>query len=71
MDDLVNLENTMNNLEENMERIAKLVQNPRDNIRKGADLSPGTQEDKDSSHVEQPSIDKHNPRGFDSKKGSN
>ena len=41
-DDLVNLENTMNNLEENMERIAKLVQNPKENIRKGDDLSQGT-----------------------------
>ena len=42
MDDLVNLENTMNNLEENMERIAKLVQNPKENISKGDDLSQGT-----------------------------
>ena len=36
---LVNLENKMNNIEENMKRITKLMQNPKENFSKGDDVS--------------------------------
>lgn len=56
---------------ENMQMIAKLIQNPKENLFKGGDVSQEIQEDKDSVHVEQPSINKHTPREFDSNSGSN
>jgi hypothetical protein len=64
------MEKGMGHIDNNMEMIAKLIQNPEEKIHKGGDVSQGTQEDKDSAHIEQPSINKHSPRGFDSNNGS-
>lgn len=60
-----------NNMEEKKERIAKLIRNPEGKLPKGEDVAQGTQEEKDSVHVEQPSLNKNTPRGFDSNNGSN
>jgi hypothetical protein len=60
-----------NNMEENMERIAKLIRNPKGKLPKGVYVAQGTQEDKDNVHVEKPSLNKNNPRGFDSNNVSN
>lgn len=54
-----------------MEMIVKLIQNTKEKLRKGDDVAQATKEDKDSVHVEQFSINKHTPRGFDSNNGSN
>ena len=75
MVDLVNLEERIGHMEkkmeENMARIVKLIQNPKENISEGDDVAHGTREDKDSVQVYQPSTNKHSPRGFDSNNGSN
>lgn len=68
MVDLISFENK---IEENMERITKLIQNQEGKIPKGDDVAQGSQEDKYSVHVDKPSINKHNLRWFDSNNGSN
>ena len=40
-------------------------------VEKGDDVAYGSYEDKYSVHVEQTSINKHTPRGFDYTNGSN
>ena len=54
-----------------MKKIANVIHNSKDSLPTGDDLSQGTQEDKDSVHVEQPSINKNIPSGIDSNNGSN
>ena len=58
-------------MEENMKNIANLIQNSRKNLRTCDDVFQGTQEDKNSVHVEKPSMNKNIPRGIDSSNGSN
>ena len=58
-------------IEENMQRHVKLIQNLEEKFPKCDCLDQGTQEDKDSIHVEQPSINKNSPRDFNSNNGSN
>ena len=85
--DLLNLENNMeeimgniesnkmghmdNNMEENMEKISKLIKNTKENLPKCDDVYQCTQEDKDNVHVEKTYINKHNTRCFYSNNGSN
>ena len=54
-----------------MERNFKLIQTIKENFRKGDDFPQGSQEGIDNIHVEQPSTNKNNPRGFDSNYESN
>lgn len=43
----------------------------KEKLPKGDDVDQRTQEDKDSVHVQKPSINKNAPRGFNSINGSN
>ena len=62
---MVHIENTMGHMENNiLERIAKFIQNSEENISKGDDVAQGTQEDKDCTHVDQPSINNPTLIGF-------
>ena len=65
------IEEKMGHMEDNIERIVKILQNQEESIPKEDDVGQGTHEDKNSAHVELPSINKHNLRGFDSNLGSN
>ena len=68
----IKMEENMGHVENNIvERIVKFIQNSEENLPKYDDMAQGTQEDKDSSHVDQPSINKPYPRGFDSNNGIN
>ena len=53
-------------IEENMQRHVKLIQNLEEKFPKGDNVAQGNRKGKDSVYVEQPSINKHSPRGFDS-----
>ena len=61
-----NMEKKMEKLEESMERIVNLIQHTEETIPKGDNVGQGTHEDKNSAHVELPSTNKHDLRGFDS-----
>ena len=54
----------MGHMEDNIERIFKLIQNVEESIPKGDDVGQGAHDD--SAHIEQPSINKNALRGFDS-----
>lgn len=54
-----------------MEIIANPIQNLEGKIPKGDDVGQGSQEDKDSVLVDQPSINQHDLIGFDYNTGSN
>ena len=56
----------MKKLEENMEIIANLLQQTKENIPNGDNVVQGTHDYRNSSHCEQPSFSKHTPGGFDS-----
>lgn len=67
-----NMDERIMRMENNMvERIVKLTQNLEGKLPNDDDVVPGTQEDKDSDIVDQPSINKPNTRGFDSNNGIN
>ena len=65
------IEERMGHKEDNIERIVKLLQHQQENILKEDDVGQGTHEEKNNSHVELPSMNKHDLRGFDSNMGSN
>ena len=65
------LENRMGHIDNNMERIVKIIQNLEKFFSKGDDVAYVTQEDRYSDHVYLPFINKNDPRGFDSNNGSN
>ena len=76
MSNLLSLEDNImghmdNKMEDNMKRFVNILQNLKENIPTGDDVSRVTKEDKDSVHVEQPSINKNIPRGIDYNNGSN
>ena len=53
-----------------MGRIANIIHNLEEKFTKGEEWAQ-LREDKDSVHVEKPSLNKNNSRGFDSNNGSN
>jgi hypothetical protein len=59
------------NLEENMERMINLVQHTEEKLPNGDNVGQGTQDDRNSSHFDQPSFSKHTLGGFNSNAGSN
>ena len=61
----------MGHMEDNIGRIVKLIQHQEKNIPKEDDVGQGTHEDKNSAHVELPSMIKHDLKGFDSNMESN
>ena len=65
------MEKNMGNLEEGMDIIVNLIQHTKENIPNGDNVGQGTQDDRNSSHFEQPSFSKHTTGGFDSNTGSN
>lgn len=71
MGNIDNMEERMGHMEENMQRLVQLIQNPKEKLPKGDEFGQRTQEDKNSTNVEKPSIGKNVPRGFDSNNGSN
>ena len=66
-----NMEKKMEKLEESMERIVNLIQHIEEKHHNGDNVAQGTQDDRNSSHFEQPSFSKHTPGGFDSNTRSN
>ena len=52
--------------QDNIGTIVKLLQLQDENIPKEDEVVQGTHEDKNSSHVELPYMNKHNIQGFDS-----
>ena len=58
-------------LEEKMEIIVNLIQHIEEKLPNGDNVGQGTQDDRNSSHFEQPSFSKHTLGGFDSNIGSN
>ena len=69
---MIHMENIVGHMKDNIVgRVVKILQNPKEKIHKGDDVGQGTHDDKNTTHVEQPSINKHAPRGFDSNMGSN
>ena len=64
------IEERMGRIDKNMERIANLIQKL-EQTPKGDDMDQGSQEDKDSFHVDQSSINNNTSRGFDFNNGSN
>jgi hypothetical protein len=58
-------------MEDNIERMVKLLQHQEEKIPNEDDVVQGTHDDKNSSHVEKPSINKNGLRQFDSNTGSN
>ena len=73
--DLANLqtwiEERMGPVEDNIGRIVNLLQLQGQKIPKEEEMDQRTHEEKNSAHVELPSINKHDLRGFDSIMGSN
>jgi hypothetical protein len=73
--DLINLEETMGNMDNNMDKIMEMIfniiQNLEENLPNGDDMAQGTQEDKDSVQIEKPTINKHAPILFYSNNGIN
>jgi hypothetical protein len=65
------IEERMGHMEDNIGRIVKLLQLQEEKIRKEDEVGQGTHEDKNSAHVELPSMNKHDLKGFDSNMGSN
>ena len=65
------IEKRMAHMEDNIRSIVKLLQLQDENIPKEDEVVQGTHEDKNSSHVELPSMNKYDLRGFDSNIGSN
>ena len=65
------IENTVRHMEANIEIIVKLIQHQEENIPSENDVGQGTHDDKNSAHLEKPSINKQGLRGFDSNIGSN
>ena len=63
-----NIEEWIGHIEDNIERIVKILQNTKENILKVDDVGQGSHDD--SSHVENPSMNKHALRGSDSNIGS-
>ena len=58
-------------MEDNIERIVKLLQLRGEKIPKEEEVYQGTHEEKNSADVELPSMNKHDLRGFDSNIRSN
>ena len=58
-------------MDDNIGRILYLLQLQVENIPKEDEVGQGTHEDKNSTHVQLPSMNKHDLRGFDSNMGSN
>jgi hypothetical protein len=61
----------MGHMEDNIERIVKLLQHQEEKIPKEDDVCQGNHENKNSSHVELPSMNKQDLIGFDSNMRSN
>ena len=66
-----NFKETMKKLEENMERMANLLQRIEEKLHNGANVVQGTHDYRNSSHCEKPYFSKHTLGGFDSNTGSN
>ena len=65
-----NMEERMGQMENNMvERILKLIEISKENLPKVDYVAQGTHEDKDNAYVDQPSINKPSPRGFNPTSG--
>ena len=58
-------------MEKSMENLVSLIQPSEEKIPKVDNMAQGTHKNKYHVHVEQPSINKHIPRGFDSNSGDN
>jgi hypothetical protein len=65
------MEEWMGHMKDNIESIVNLLQNTKENNLKGDDAIQGAHDDKNRSHVEKPSINKHAPKEFDSNARSN
>ena len=59
------IEERMGHMEDNIERIVKLLQNIEEKIPKGDVVGQGTHDDKNSAHIEKPSVNKHTFRRSD------
>ena len=70
-----NLEKNMGNmekkLEESMEIIVNLIQDPEEKLPNDDNVGQDTHDEINSSHFEKPSFSKSTPGGFDSNTGSN
>ena len=64
------IEERMGHVEDNIGRIV-LLQLQEEKSPKEDEVGQGTHEDNNSAHVELPSMNKHDLRGFDSNMGSN
>ena len=60
----IKIEERMGHMEDNIERIVKLLQNQEGKTPKEDDVGQGTDDDKNGAHIEKPSINKHGPKGF-------
>ena len=58
-------------LEERMEIIVNLIQHPKEKLHNDDNVDQGTHEEKNNAHVELPSMNKHDLKGFDSNMLSN
>ena len=65
------IEERIGHMEYNIGRIVKLLQLQEEQIPKEDEVVHGTHKDKNGAHVELPSMNKHDLRGFDSNMGSN
>jgi hypothetical protein len=65
------IEERMGHMEDNIGRIVKLLQPQDKRIPKEEEVDQGTHEEKNSAHVELPSMNKHDVIGFYSNMGSN
>ena len=59
------MDERMGHMEDNIEMIVNILQHQEENIPKEYDVGQGAHDDKNSAHVEHPSINKHGLRGFD------
>lgn len=65
------IEERMGHMEDNIGIVVKLLQHQDGNISKEEELDQGTHEEKNSAHVELPSMNKHDLKGIYSNMGSN
>ena len=65
------IEERMGPMEDNIGRIVKLLQLQGEKIPKEEEVDQGTHEETNSAHVELPSMNTHDIKGFDSNMGSN
>ena len=61
----IKIEESMVHMENNLERIVKILQNLEEKLPKCDDVGRGTQDDKDFPHIQKASINKHASRGSD------